>query len=295
MDYEVKGLTFMEWIVCLIILGIVICVPSIWYASTRFHKVYYRLSSEKISEPVKFVLLSDLHNKSYGENNKDLIEAVISEAPDAILIAGDMITGKEPFDWQAAETLCTSLAKHFPVYYALGNHEARLKWKESKYPGAYERYIRFLENLGINVLADDSKQLEGYPIRIFGLQAEKKFYKRFCKTQMPDEYLLEHLGSNDETFYNIVLAHNPLYFDTYVKWNPDLVLSGHLHGGLVRLPLFGGVIAPNLRLFPKYDGGHFVKNNANMIVSRGLGFHNIEFRMWNQSEVVVITLVPTKE
>jgi len=285
----------MEWIVCLLVLAIVICVPSIWYSSTKFHKVYYRLSSEKISKPVKFVLLSDLHNKSYGSNNEQLIEAVKAEKPDAILIAGDMITGKPPFAWTAVEALCSSLAKQFPVYYALGNHEARLLWKENKYPGVYEQYMEYLKDLGITVLSDASKDMKDFPIRIYGLGQEKKYYKRFCKTPMQDEYLTEHLGTKDDAFYNIVLAHNPLYFDSYTNWNPDLVLSGHLHGGLVRLPFLGGVIAPNLQVLPKYDGGHFVKKDSNMIVSRGLGFHSIEFRMWNRSEMVVISLEPVKE
>ena len=75
----------------------------------------------------------------------------------------------------------------------------------------------------------------------------------------------------------------------------DLVLSGHVHGGLVRLPFLGGVIAPNLHLFPKYDGGKFKEGDSTMILSRGLGIHSVEFRMWNRAELVVLELIPSQD
>ena len=106
-------------------------------------------------------------------------------------------------------------------------------------------------------------------------------------------YLEETLGKFDTSYYNILLAHNPTYFEDYAKMNPDLVLSGHLHGGLIRLPFLGGVIAPSLQLFPKYDGGRFEYEGSTMILSRGLGIHSIGLRMWNPAELVVIEITPT--
>ena len=113
---------------------------------------------------------------------------------------------------------------------------------------------------------------------------------------MADDYVERKLGQADSRYFNILLAHNPMYFENYAKWQqPDLVLSGHVHGGLVRLPILGGVIAPNLHLFPKYDGGMFQKGDTTMIVSRGLGIHSVEFRMWNPAELVVIEITPAKD
>ncbi len=285
----------MEFLVGFLVLAIVICVVSIWHASTTFHKVYYRLSSEKISKPVKFVLLSDLHDKSFGKQNEKIIKAVLEEQPDAVLIAGDILTASLDREDAVAETLCKTLAKYFPIYYGLGNHEAKMKWSSEYYQDAYERYTDILKEAGITVLLDDFTTLSDTSIRIYGLDMERKYYKRINRTPMEETYLLHKLGDKNEQYYNIVLAHNPEYFDTYINWKPELVLSGHLHGGLVRLPFFGGVIAPSLKLFPKYDGGKYEVGQSTMIISRGLGSHHIGFRMWNPAEVVVITLSPTKE
>lgn len=285
----------MEFVIGFLVLAIVMVVVSIWYASTHFHKVYYRLSSEKISKPVKFVLLSDLHDKSFGKQNEKLIQAVVAEKPDAILIAGDMLTASLEREDAVAETLCKELAKQFPVYYGLGNHETKLKWSLSYYKDAYERYINTLKEAGLTVLSDEYVCLPDMPIRIYGLDMERCYYKRIKKTPMDENYLSQKLGEKDDAYYNILLAHNPEYFTDYANWKPELVLSGHIHGGLVRLPFLGGVIAPSLHLFPKYDGGKYEAKDTTMIISRGLGFHNLGIRMWNQGELVVITLLPTKE
>ena len=90
--------------------------------------------------------------------------------------------------------------------------------------------------------------------------------------------------------YNIVIAHNPDYFDDYVEYNADLVLSGHIHGGIIAIPGIGGVISPQLRLFPKYDSGMFTRGNTTMIVSRGIGWHSIPIRIFNKAEIVSVTI-----
>ena len=137
--------------------------------------------------------------------------------------------------------------------------------------------------------------MEEEGIRIYGLDMEKSYYKRFSQTPMDEGYVESKLGKADNSYFNILLAHNPMYFPEYAKWKPDLVFSGHVHGGLVRLPFLGGVIAPNLHLFPKYDGGKFNEDDSTMILSRGLGIHSVEFRMWNRAELVVLELVPSQD
>ena len=105
----------------------------------------------------------------------------------------------------------------------------------------------------------------------------------------------EILGEADEDYFNILLAHNPQYFKEYAGWGADLTLAGHIHGGLVRLPLLGGVVSPMVSFFPKYDGGTFFENGKEMILSRGLGTHTIPIRMFNPGELNIITIKGKQE
>lgn len=107
---------------------------------------------------------------------------------------------------------------------------------------------------------------------------------------METEYLNRVLGNPEKKCFNLLIAHNPDYFDAYADWGADLTVSGHVHGGLMRLPFLGGVISPKLRLFPHYDGGRFEKDGKEMILSRGLGTHTLPIRIFNPGEMVVIRL-----
>ena len=288
-------MTWIEILLVCIVIFIVVCLVSIWHASTHFHKVFYRLSSDKISKPVKFVLLSDLHDQKYGKANEKLLNAIDEEKPDAVLIAGDMLTALEERKEQVAEHFVGMLAKKYAVYYSLGNHEAKMGWNRKRFGNRYEAYMEAIKDTGAIVLQNEFVDYPEEHIRIYGLDLEHRYYKRLQTVDMDDTYLEETMGKPDIQLFNIMLAHNPTYFEDYAGWQPDLVLSGHLHGGLVRLPFLGGVISPAFKLFPKYDGGKFISENSTMIVSRGLGIHSIEFRMWNPAEVVVIELVPKEK
>ena len=107
-------------------------------------------------------------------------------------------------------------------------------------------------------------------------------------------YIKELLGESRKDYFTILLAHNPDYFPEYDAWGADLVLSGHVHGGLMRLPLLGGVVSPATRLFPKYDGGLFEGKNGKMILGRGLGTHTLPIRIFNPGELIVVELEPEK-
>ncbi|MBQ8815774.1 MAG: metallophosphoesterase [Lachnospiraceae bacterium] len=284
-------------VICILVLAVV-CLVSIWQASTHFHKVYYRLSSDKISKPVKFVLLTDLHDKTYGPGNARLLQAICEEQPDGILIAGDMLTARtleEGGYTEVSLALISKLTEQYPVYYGLGNHEAKMSWSRKSFGQQFEQYMKALKDTGAVVLRNQFCELQEMPVRIYGLDMERMYYKRLEQNPMQEDYLLQKLGQADKEYYNILLAHNPTYFDQYALWKPDLVLSGHVHGGLVKLPLLGGVISPALKLFPKYDGGKFTKNGATMILSRGLGFHSVGFRMWNPCELVVLEIIPSEK
>ncbi len=288
-------MTWMEILLVCIVVFIVVCLISIWHASTHFHKVFYRLSSDKISKPVKFVLLSDLHDRKYGKDNEKLLQAIYEENPDAVLVAGDMLTALEERKEKVAEHFISSLGERYSIYYGLGNHEAKMGWGRKRFGNCYEEYMDAIKDSGAKVLRNEFIDFPEEPIRIYGLDMSYRYYKRLHKTKMDEEYLEETLGRMDTNYYNILLAHNPTYFEDYAKLHPDLVLSGHVHGGLVRLPFLGGVISPSLKFFPKYDGGKFVQWNSTMILSRGLGIHSVEFRMWNPAELVVIEIVPKEK
>ena len=126
------------------------------------------------------------------------------------------------------------------------------------------------------------------PITVWGYELPIEYYKRGRKAELLEMQITETLGTPDENSFNLLLAHNPIYFPTYAAWGADLTLSGHLHGGIVRLPFVGGVISPQIRLFPKYTHGMYTENGRKLITSAGLGSHTINLRINNPPELVVI-------
>ena len=130
-------------------------------------------------------------------------------------------------------------------------------------------------------------------------EIDRKYYERFGVRPMDPGYLKTILGEPDERYYNILLGHNPDYADRYAQWGADLSLSGHVHGGIARIPLYRegkwrlcGVLSPNIRFFPKYDCGSFSFGDRTVLVSRGLGMHTIPIRFLNPGELMVLNLVP---
>ena len=90
--------------------------------------------------------------------------------------------------------------------------------------------------------------------------------------------------------YQILLAHNPAYVPVYKEWGADLILSGHLHGGVMRIPGIGGVIGPDFTIFPKYSGDIYREGDATIVVSKGLGVHSIPVRLFNPAELIVLEM-----
>lgn len=270
--------------------GIVILVDV-----NRFVVVQYDIPSRKIKEEYHFVLLADLHNKSFGKKNERLIRAIEGLYPDAVMIAGDMLTAKKKAGeyYDTALQLLETLSKEKPVYYGLGNHEYRMKIYPENYNNAYAEYLQQLKRLGVQVLDNDSIMLSGMnPISVTGISIDRYYYKRLAKINMDVSYLKDTVREPERGRFQILLAHNPEYFPQYAEWGADLVLSGHVHGGIAKLPMLGGVISPKLSLFPKYDGGLFTEGKSRMILSRGLGTHTLPLRVFNPGELISVRLVP---
>lgn len=280
-------------LICMIVMGI-ICLSVTALDCNRFVTVTYEIRSDKIIKPCRMVLLSDLHNKSFGKGNDRLIRRIDALAPDEILAAGDMLTATAGHDYGPALTLMENLAGRYPVHYGMGNHEYRLGLYPEQYPGMYEGYMQGLTEAGIEPLINQRTYLPKWNVDVCGVEIDRRYYRHFVKTPMGSEYLEKLLGKSREDAFQILIAHNPAYFEDYAEWGADLVVSGHVHGGIMRLPLLGGVLSPSLTLFPKYDGGRFHKGKSTMILSRGLGSHTLPIRIFNPGELVVIDLVPDK-
>lgn len=253
----------------------------------------YGISAENVDGKLRLVLLTDLHGNRYGEDNQKLVGRIEREHPDLICITGDM-TVKDGTGIPEVLSLLQKLVEQYPVYYSPGNHEIRMP--------DYENYKRQVRELGVHYL-ENEWLYAGHGIAVGGLDLPGYWYHKcwekrnldvagLAKIMKPPEQAKSETvqASAGETFFPILLAHNPEYFPQYAGWGAGLVLSGHLHGGIARLPILGGVIAPSLRLFPVYDAGYFRLGKSHMIVSRGLGLHHIRLRFFNRPELSVIDI-----
>ena len=215
-------------------------------------------------QPFSIAVLADLHNTVIGEQNETLLQEIREADPKAVLSAGDMVLAKaKNLGVDSAVALLGELTRRYPVYCANGNHG---------------NSGQFLE-------------INRTKLAIYGYEMDWKYYGHGRRQKMPAEEIREALGEPAEGAYRILLAHNPDYFSAYAQWGADLTLSGHLHGGMVRLPKIGGLISPNWTLFPKYDHGLYTIGEKKMIVSAGLGSHTIKLRINNPPELVVLDFV----
>ena len=280
-------------IICTIFaLLIIIGVWVILYDTHHFVIRRYPFSSGKIKKPVKLVMLSDLHNYQYGKDNVQLLAAIEKEAPDAEVLAGDMITAGKKEKFEKTVEFLEKIKDKYPLYYAYGNHEQKIKLYTDRYGDLGERYEKALLKAGITPLCNAHVALTEWGITVYGLEIGHEYFQRFKTKPFPEKYLESLIGAKDKDSFCVLLAHNPEYFPEYAEWGADLVLSGHVHGGIMRLPFVGGVISPAIRLFPKYDGGLFSEKDSNMVLSRGIGTHSPNVRMFNPGELVVIELSP---
>ncbi len=292
------------WIILAVIAVILIAaaVIEIYRELHYFVVTHYELHPKKLSgsgSSVRIIFLSDLHNKVYGEKNDVLYRAVRREKPDLILIGGDMLVGKDNVSYRPALEFVRKLPDICPVFYANGNHEQRMKEQPEQYKYSYKKYKESLKRYGVRFLENEnaSIRIKGMNLVVSGLELPLDSYRKFSKASVTRTDLTKRLGfevpSSDwpiGSHYYILLAHNPSYMRAYKEWGADLILSGHLHGGMIRLPGIGGIITPQAFLFPRYSGEMREEGQQAVIVSRGLGTHTINFRLFNTAEVVSLKL-----
>lgn len=272
-----------------------LCIAEMCREQRCFQVTKYMFQTEKVSSvsgKIKIVFLSDQHNKVYGNKNKILYESVKAEKPDLILVGGDMLIGKKGVLAEPALDFVRRLPLICPVYYANGNHEQRMKERTAYFGNTYHEYKERLLKAGVHFLENETVHLKikGTALCISGLELPLYTYKKFQTFPIKKEDIRKRIGTAARDELQILLAHNPAFSEIYKEWGADLVLAGHLHGGLVRVPGFRGIITPQLKLFPKYSGEMRKDKNQAVIVSRGLGMHTIKIRLFNKAEVVSVCL-----
>lgn len=249
----------------------------------------YTMSSRGLPDAFdgyRIAQVSDLHNAEFGDGNQRLLDMLREAEPDMIAITGDLIDSRKT-NIAVALAFAEEAVRIAPCYYVSGNHEARVP--------EYRELKAGLEAAGVTVLDDARVEIEisGKSITIIGVNDPSFLADYLTSDAAVMDRKLSELSSEGASF-TILLSHRPELFDTYAAHEMDLVLTGHAHGGQFRLPLIGGLIAPNQGLFPKYDDGLYSEGNTNMIVSRGLGNSVIPFRFNNRPEVVLIELKSQK-
>jgi len=257
---------------------------------------YYQIKSDKVvlSEiSIRIVFISDLHNISIGHRNEILLDKIDSLSPDLVLIGGDTIVGKPGVSMDVGLDFIKEVAKRHHVYAANGNHEYRLKIYPDTYKDMYNHYLETLQRAGVTLLSNQNVCLiiNETPIVIHGLELNRSNYKRFNKQELSVAELSKYLGEIEADKFHILLAHNPYYGPTYMSWGADLTLSGHYHGGIVRLPQNKALIGNDFQIFPSYAYGRHKEDGRYLIASAGLGEHTIPVRVNNPRELVVVDII----
>lgn len=268
------------------------------YETDTLEITSYEIENTKIPtefNDFKIIQISDLHNKSFGKNNKRLIEKIDSQNPDIIVITGDLVEGDNK-NFYVALNLIDELTKKYKVYHIIGNHEQKSLIK--KHGELYKTYFKELTKKPIIDLDNEKVKIEknGKYINLYGLIIPLEYYPYFFKNYknkdigLDECFISNNLGDINKNEYNILLAHTPFFFEDYEKYGVDLILAGHVHGGIIRIPGLGGLLSPNREFFPKYDFGKYDKNNTTMLLSKGLGGSKVLVRLACKPEIVSITL-----
>lgn len=286
---NILGILSILIVVCLAVVCIISCYENHRLAVTRYQ--IKDILIPRSFQGFHIVQLSDLHNVSFGKNNEELIHAVAKLKPDIILVTGDVIVGKPGKDVSFAADTMNTLASIAPVYFSMGNHELRTSIYKDIYEDMWERFLGRLSS-DIHLLLDQKTMIvrANSSICLYGLNLTPELYKRMLRTPMEKGYLDSLFGKCNPEQYHIFMAHNPDYFKDYAAWGANLTFSGHVHGGMIRIPFLGGVLSPMIHFFPKYDKGLFEYSGKYMILSGGLGNHTFKFRVNNLPEIVSVTL-----
>lgn len=236
-------------------------------------------------EGKKILHISDLHRKRFGDGFSNLLNSCAFLEPDYIFFTGDLFS-RDEINLEPKLVLMQRLLKIAPVWYILGNHEADAPEK------AQELCARLTE-AGVHVLINSQEKLwEGDKyITVAGTALPSDCYRSETGSHhrvrpVTTELLAALLGEPDRSAPVLLLSHTPFPFREYAAWGADAVFSGHVHGGVVRLPFIGGILSPERRFFPRYTRGVYKRFGSQLVVSAGLG----KFRLNNPAQIILVTL-----
>jgi len=262
----------------------VLLIASCGTISTRTYQVKTTVLEEQKS--IKIVLISDLHSTIYGKDQSILINKVKDVNPDLIMLTGDIFDDVVPMT--GTKLFLSGISGVAPVFYVTGNHEYMSR-----------NVVKIREELasyGVIILSDTYTIIEinNTEIIIAGIEDPYKKIFEDPNYNQKDSMEIAFRGLDEIHLYKILIAHRPESIKIYKKYSFDLVLSGHAHGGQVRLPFINGLYAPNQGLFPKYAGGLYTHGKLTHIVSRGLSVNPRLPRIFNPPELVIV-IVESKD
>jgi len=278
------GKRLLKWLVCILAVAALLLLAGRSLLSDELETTFYHLYSPKAAGAVntRVVVLSDLHNRKFGEENADLIARISGLEPDLIVLAGDMVTVGED-DMGVVRKLCENLTQLAPVYCCLGNHEADIVYNTDA------RLDESLRETGVRLLINQAEEItvNKTPFLIGGLGTPQTYEKE------GGPFLKEFEKSSS---FKLLLCHWPgMCSEALAGAEIDLGISGHYHGGQVRLPWIGGLYHSDTGLFPKYSGGLYRLGHSTLFVSRGMGGHTRLPRVNNRPELAVIDINGRRE
>lgn len=276
-----------RWIVLAALCALLAClIPYLLWANAALTVSHVELDLLPGEGSFTIAQVSDLHNAEFGGGNQELLAMLEEAQPDLIAITGDLIDSRRT-DPAPALAFLEGAVELAPVCYVTGNHEFRAY-------DAYQDLKSQMEELGVIVLENEAVVLEAVPLRVIGLD-DPSFGVRSDPSATPEQILQGALTAlapqaGEEDLRTVLLAHRPEYVELYAQHGADLVLSGHAHGGQVRLPGVGGLYAPGQGFLPAYTSGLYQIGETSLVVSRGLGNSLFPLRVNNRPEVVLVKL-----
>lgn len=262
------------------------------YCNRNLKANTYNLSFDNLPkefENFRITQISDLHNCTHGKNNSKILSLLKNSKPHIIVITGDMIDSRKT-NINIAADFAKEAVRIAPCYYVSGNHEARM-------PEEYTLLTNELEKAGVTTLENKAVKIKRGADSITILGAKDPYFIR-SKTQELNKDILDNSLSeilqDSKNDFTVLLSHRPEHLSVYAKHNIDLCLTGHAHGGQIRLPFIGGLFAPNQGFFPKFDAGIYKEKNTTMIISRGVGSSQFPLRFLNPPEIPVVILNPRR-
>lgn len=246
--------------------------------------IFYQIHDARIGLSARLAVISDLHSTRYGKGQSVLLASLAAQAPDAVLLAGDIVDDVLP--QSPAWELLSAIGQRYPCYYVSGNHEVMT--------GALSEIKQRVRDCGVTVLEGNGETIQfgGQALCLCGVDDPYAF----ARTEADGDWAAQLRACSelaDDRTLSILLTHRPERVQAYRACPFDLVIAGHAHGGQVRIPgLLNGLFAPNQGLFPAYAGGQYaLDGSTTMIVSRGLS-RRVLPRVWNRPELVIIDLLP---